>query len=144
MAQTQEKTLTESRMLDVLKHTATLKPPEAKRTLEQLQSRRVELKAGERFELALLLSRDGMDDRALKQSLQLLKRLASEAGEASVLALLALQRQSLEREQRYRMERQNSAELEKKIEHLKGLERELDETNKRMEEPLTPKTEQAK
>ena len=93
---------------------------------------------------ALLLSRDGMDDRALKQSLQLLKRLASEAGEASVLALLALQRQSLEREQRYRMERQNSAELEKKIEHLKGLERELDETNKRMEEPLTPKTEQAK
>lgn len=144
VARRRDKTLTESRMLEVLERAASLKPPETRQRLEQLRSRPVELSAGERFELALLLSRDGMDERALKQSLQLLKQLASETGEASVRALLALQRRSLEREQRYRIERRKTAELEKKIEHLKGLERELDESNKRMEEPLTPKTEQAK
>ena len=138
-AETGQKALTATRALAAMDYVAALNALAAKQRIERLQDRRLEHTAGERLELALLLSRDSMDDRSLKQALQLLKGLANDAEDAGVQALLQLQQHSLEREQRYRAERRKTAELARKIEHLKGLERELDESNKRMEEPLTPK-----
>jgi hypothetical protein len=138
-----ERGLTVPQMLAGLEQVAGLKPKAAKMLIARLQARSDELSAGDRFELALLLSQKG-DDTSLKQAGQLLNRLEADAQAPGVLEILRLQRRNLDLEQRYRSERRKTAELRKKIEHLKGLERELDESNKRMQEPLTPTSEPAR
>jgi hypothetical protein len=129
--------LTVPKMLSGMEQVAGLKPKAAKMLIQRLQAKTDELSAGDRFELALLLSQKG-DDKSLKQAWQLVNRLTADAQAPGVLEILRLQQRNLDLEQRYRMERRKSAELKKKIEHIKGLERELDESNKRMEEPLNP------
>lgn len=130
--------LTATRMLAALERVATLDPSHAQKAAEALQARAVDLTAGDRFELALLLTQKGADDKSLKQAMLLLDGLEAEASEPSVREVLRLQRHRLRLEQLYRNERIRSAGLQKKIEYLKGLERELEESNTRAEEPLAP------
>ncbi|MGD8908628.1 MAG: hypothetical protein PVI92_04715 [Chromatiales bacterium] len=141
--QEQERQLTASRMLDALERVATLNAGDTKQMVEQLQAGANDLTAGERFELLLLLSKQGTDNRSLKQASQLLKALETKANEPSVREVLRLQRHNLHLEKLYRRERKKSAELQNKIEYLKGLERQLDESNTRVEEPSNPKPELA-
>lgn len=137
----QDQTLTATRMLDGLEQVASLNPKTAKQMLQHLRTSSAELTAGDRFVLALLLSQKNTDEKSLKRALLLLNKLEADTKEPGVREVLRLQRHSLNLEQRYRMEREKTVELQIKIEHLKGLERELDESNKRMEEPLTPNPE---
>lgn len=141
--QEQERELTAARMLSDLEQVAALEPKAATKMLEHLRSESGELSAGDRFKLILLLSRKGADDKSLKRAWEILNSLGAEAQDPGVREILQLQRRNLDLEQRYRAERRKTIELKKKIEHLKGLERELDESNKRMEEPLTPNPEPA-
>jgi hypothetical protein len=141
--QEQERKLTAARMLSDLEQVAALEPNAATKMLEHLRSESGELSAGDRFKLLLLLSRKGADDKSLKRAWEILNSLEAEAKDPGAREILQLQRSNLDLEQRYRAERRKTVELRKKIEHLKGLERELDESNKRMEEPLTPNPEPA-
>ncbi len=125
-----------SRMLASLDRIASSKAEEAKQLLKQRQRETAELDANDRFELVLLLSRMGADDTSLKQAQQLLDELETEPRELGVHEILLLQQRILRLEQRYRTERRKSVELNKKIERLKGLEQELDESNRRNAEPL--------
>ncbi len=134
--------LTAPLMLEALGQMASLSPQAEKQRTAQLQAKLATLTAGEQFELALLLSRKGADTKALKRAQLSLKRLADDAKEPKVSALLQLLLRNLELEQRYHMERGKTAELKKKIEHLKGLEQELEDSNKRIETFATPKAEQ--
>jgi hypothetical protein len=128
-----------------LKDIAALKDRERKQLLNQLQEAdTTKLEASDRFYLALLLSNSDMDDKSLKQAQQLLDELAAETKEPGIEAILLLQRQKLSLEQRYRTERRKRIELKKKIENLKGLERLLEESKRRIEEPLTTTPEPAK
>ena len=94
-----------------------------------------------RPELALLLSQKGASNKSLKQASRLLEELASDAGEPGVKEVLQLQQRILALEQLYRAERKKSIELQNKIEYLKGLERELDESNRQIIEPADAKPE---
>jgi Na+-translocating ferredoxin:NAD+ oxidoreductase RnfC subunit len=136
--------LTLTAVLASLKDIAALKDRERKQLLNQLQADTTKLEASDRFDLALLLSNRDMDDKSLKRAQQLLDELAAETEEPGIEAILLLQRQKLSLEQRYRTERRRRIELKKKIENLKGLERLLEESNRRIEEPLTTTPEPAK
>ncbi len=136
--------LTLPAVLASLKGIAALKDRERKQLLDQLQADTTQLEASDRFDLALLLSNRDMDDKSLKRAQQLLDELAAETKEPGIEAILLLQRQKLSLEQRYRTERRGRIELKKKIENLKGLERLLEESNRRIEEPLPPTPEPAK
>jgi cell division protein FtsB len=127
-----------------LKSIAALKGRERKQLLDQLQADTTQLEASDRFDLVLLLSDRDMDDKSLKRAQRLLDELAAETKEPGIAAILLLQRQKLSLEQRYRTERRRRIELKKKIENLKGLERLLEESNRRIEEPLTTTPEPAK
>jgi hypothetical protein len=127
-----------------LKGIAALNGSERKQLLEQLQADTTQLEASDRFDLVLLLSDRDMDDKSLKRAQRLLDELAAETKEPGIEAILLLQRQKLSLEQRYRTERRRRIELKKKIENLKGLERLLEESNRRIEEPLTTTPEPAK
>ncbi|MEJ2691902.1 MAG: hypothetical protein P8166_02325 [Candidatus Thiodiazotropha sp.] len=137
----QLKSLTLPRMLNALQRVAAADTNEAERLSKQLQNGSTELFAGDRFELALLLSQKGASSKSLKQALRLLDELKSEAGEPGVKEVLQLQQRVLALEQRYRRERKKSIELQNKIEYLKGLERELDESNRQITEPAEAKPE---
>jgi hypothetical protein len=139
----QEQGLSPSRMLDALERVATMEPGDSKQMVELLQTGAGNLAAGDRFKLVLLLSQEGANNKSLKQALQLLDGLEAEAKEVSVREVLRLQRHNLRLEQLYRKERKKSVELQKKIEYLKGLERQLDESNKRVKEPPNSNPEQA-
>jgi hypothetical protein len=140
--QAQEHALTAERMLIALERIANVEAEGTKLTVEQLRDGVHDLTAGERFELLLLLTQKGADNQSLRNASQLLKGLEAEASEPSVKQVLRLQRHNLRLEHLYRKERRKSAELQKKIEYLKGLERELDDSNQRVNESLTPKPEQ--
>ncbi len=131
-------------VLASLKDIAALKDRERKQFLNQLQADITKLEASDRFDLVLLLSDRDMDDKSLKRAQQLLDELASETKEPGIEEILLLQQQKLVLEQRYRTERRKRIELKKKIENLKGLERLLEESNRRIEEPLTTTFEPAK
>lgn len=137
----QLKSLTVPRMLSALQRVAAVDTKEAGRLSKQLQNGSAELFAGERFELALLLSQKGASNKSLKQALRLLEELESDAGEPGVREVLQLQQRTLTLEQLYRTERKKSIELQNKIEYLKGLERELDESNRQIIEPAEAKPE---
>jgi hypothetical protein len=140
-ARAQEQGLTASLMLDALERVATVEAGSAKQMAKQLQAEANDLTAGDRFELVLLLSQKGADDKSLRQALLLLNELEAEANDPSVKEVLRLQRHNLHLQKLYRKERRKSAELQKKIEYLKGLEQQLDESNKRAKEPLESKKE---
>lgn len=142
-AHVEEPTLTASRMLAGLERVATLEPKIAKQMIDDAQTGSAEATLGDRFELVLLLSKKGADDKSLKRAILLLDGLESHAKEPGVLEILRMQRRYLLLEQQYRSERRKTAELQTKIEHLKGLEQELEESNRRMEAPLSPKPEPA-
>jgi hypothetical protein len=55
-----------------------------------------------------------------------------------VQEILLLHRRYFTLQKQYRSERNKTIELEKKIEHLKGLEQDLDKSNTRMQESLNP------
>jgi len=139
--QEQEQKLSASRLLAGLQHVAALKPKIAKQMIDHSKTGAAEQTAGDRFELVLLLSQKAVDDKALKRALQLLDGLEADAVETSVREILRLLRRNLLLEQQYRSEQRKTAELQEKIEYLKGLERELEETNRRMEAPSSPTPE---
>ncbi len=141
--QKQEQTLSTSRMLADLERVAAMDASKAKQMIEQLQIESSALSAGDRFELVLLLSQKGSSPKSQKQAWQLLDGLEAETSDPGVKEILSLQRRILSLERLYRLERNKTVELQKKIEYLKGLERELDESNRRIEEPLNPKPEPA-
>jgi valyl-tRNA synthetase len=140
-ARAQEQGLTASLMLSALERVATVEAGNAKQMAKQLQAGANDLTAEDRFELILLLSQKGADDKSLRQALLLLNELEAEANAPSVKEVLRLQRHNLHLQKLYRKERRKSAELQKKIEYLKGLEQQLDESNKRAKEPLEGKKE---
>jgi hypothetical protein len=139
----QGQVLTLSRMLASLGRIASTNDNEAKQLIQRRQSEATELDANDRFELILLLSQKGTDDKSLKQAQRLLEELETEPRELGAREILLMQRRILSLEQRYRSERRKRVELGKKIEHLKGLEQELDESNRRIEEPLPAQPEPA-
>lgn len=142
-AQENERVLTASRMLTALERIAGLATEHTQRRIAALQNGADDFTAEDRFELALLLSRKGANNGSLKQALKLLEELEAEADGPAVKEALRLHRHSLRREQLYRAERSKSSKLQKKIEYLKGLERELEESNKRVKDPLGLETEPA-
>jgi hypothetical protein len=139
--QKQEQTLTTTQMLADLERVTAMDAGKAKQMIEQLQIESSSLTAGDRFELVLLLSQKGSSYKSQKQAWQLLDGLDTETSDPGVKEILSLQRRILSLERLYRLERNKTVELQKKIEYLKGLERELDESNQRIEEPLNPKPE---
>lgn len=139
--QQQEQTLTGAEMLTALADVANLEDKAVKQRVKELQSRSAEPGAVERFELALLLSREAADEKSQKQAMQLFKHLETEVKDAAVLLILQRQQRYLALEKQYRKERKKTLGLEKKIEHLKGLERELEETNMHMGKSLAPNQE---
>ncbi len=141
--QQQMQELTPSRMLSALEHVAILEAGDSTKLVNKLQNWTGDLTAGERFELALLLSQEGADAKSLQRALKLLEELETLANELSVKEMLRLKQRNLHLEQLYRSERKKSVELNNKIEYLKGLERELEETNKHAEEPVGPRPEPA-
>jgi hypothetical protein len=131
-------TLTPALMLASLEKVASMEENSIKQRVKQLQSNTTELTAGERFELALLLSqKEGADEKSLKQAQQLFKHLKNKAKNPGVQEILRLQQRNLSLEKQVRKERKKTIELQKKIEYLKGLEQELEESNKRMNESLS-------
>lgn len=141
--QEQERTLTAARALASLEHVATLDAKNAKQMIKQLQTGSAELSPGDRFELVLLLSQKGSSNKSQKRAWRLLDGLEADVKEPGVKEILHLQRRILTLEQLHRLEHKKTAELQKKIEYLKGLERELDESNRRIEEPLSTRPESA-
>jgi hypothetical protein len=139
--QQQDRTLTGPQMLTALAHVSNLKDKAAKQRVKELQARSAKLSADERFELALLLSRKGADEKLQNQAMKLFKHLETEVKEAAVLEILQRQQRYLALEKQYRKARKKNLGLEKKIEHLKGLERELEETNMHMGKSLGPNQE---
>jgi outer membrane PBP1 activator LpoA protein len=140
-AQGQETGLTPARMLVALERFATLKTANTRQRVERLQTGTTDLTAEDRFELVLLLSQKNAKHKSLNQALRLLDSLESEASEPSVKEILRLQRHNLQLRKLYRSARRKSDKLQKKIEYLKGLERELEESNTRYVEPPPAKPE---
>ncbi|MEJ2609325.1 MAG: hypothetical protein P8179_04355 [Candidatus Thiodiazotropha sp.] len=122
---TKSQNLTPSLMLASLEEVASMEENSIKQRVKQLQSNTTELTAGERFELALLLSqKEGADEKSLKQAQQLFKHLKNKAKNPGVQEILRLQQRNLSLEKQVRKER-------------KKLEQELEESNKRMNESLS-------
>jgi hypothetical protein len=139
--QAQESGLTPARMLAALERFATLETGMARQRIERLQAGNADLTAEERFELVLLLSQKNAKQRSRNRALRLLDRLEPEASEPSVREMLRLLRHNLQLRKSYISARRKGDKLQKKIEYLKGLERELEESNSRFVEPQPAKTE---
>jgi len=142
--------LTAAEMAALLAKVARLAPELVPAEIERLETTATGGGADERLELAYLLSRTDSAGFDSDRALELLKGLAPafEDPEAEAIARLLARTLTLERD--LRLARRETAELQQKIERLKGLERELDDSDGPIEPlstppggPLTPTREPA-
>jgi hypothetical protein len=132
------KVLTLARLLERLDRVATLEPDSTKQRIKQMDARSDKLNPADRYEYALLLSRKGASTKSLNRAVSLLDDLQAHVKDKIVQEILLLHRRYFTLQKQYRSERNKTIELEKKIEHLKGLEQDLDKSNTRMQESLNP------
>jgi hypothetical protein len=130
--------LTLARLLERLDRVATLEPDSTKQRIKQMNARSDKLNPTDRYEYALLLSRKGASTKSLNRAISLLDDLQAHVKDKIVQEILLLHRRYFTLQKQYRSERNKTIELEKKIEHLKGLEQDLDKSNTRMQESLNP------
>ncbi|PVV23438.1 MAG: hypothetical protein B6D74_07715 [gamma proteobacterium symbiont of Ctena orbiculata] len=127
-----------SRLLQRMDRVATLEPGSVQQRTQQLDAKFAELDPADRYEFALLLTRKRSTNRALTRAISILSELQEGANDRIGAEILLLHRRYLTLKKQYRSQRNKSIELEKKIERLKGLEQDLDNSNSRMQEPLYP------
>jgi hypothetical protein len=130
--------LTLARLLRRLDRVATLEPGSTKLRIKQMDARFKELNPADRYEFALLLTRKRASSRSLNRAISILNELQAHVKDRIVQEILLLHRRYFILQKQYRSERNKTIELEKKIEHLKGLEQDLDKSNTRMQESLNP------
>lgn len=137
------KILTLSRMLERIDRVSAFE----QNTVNEISARTDKAPPGlppaDRYEHALLLARKDMDEKALNRTIALLNDLEAEAENRAVQEILRLQQRNLALEKKYQTERRKTAQLQKKIERLKGLEQELEKSNRPLQELLTPQPESA-
>lgn len=130
--------LTLARLLERLDRIATLDPGSVKQRIRQMDARSAELSPADRYELALLLTLNNTSSKALSRAITILDGLKASVKDRIAREIVLLHRRSFILEKQYRSERSKTIELTKKIERLKGLEQDLDKSNTRMQESLTP------
>ncbi len=130
--------LTLARLLERLDRTTTLAPDAAKHLIRQMDARFDELNPADRYELALLLTRNKANNKTLNRAISILDDLKESVKDRIARQILQLHRRSLVAEKQYLSERSKTIELTKKIERLKGLEQDLDKSNTRIQESLNP------
>jgi hypothetical protein len=109
-----------------------------KKQIQQMEKRYSNLKPVERYELALLITKNSSKNSALSRAITILEALQKEVDDRIVKALIDLHRDYYAIKKQYRSEKSKTTELNKKIERLKGLEQDLDKSNSPIREPLTP------
>jgi hypothetical protein len=130
--------LTLARLLERLDRVATLQSGSTNQHIKQMDARFETLNPADKYEFALLLTRKPASGRSLKRAISILNELQAHVTDRIVREILQLHRRYFDLQRQYRSERNKTIELEKKIEHLKGLEQDLDKSNTRMQESLNP------
>lgn len=130
--------LTLARLLERLDRVATRESGSTKQQIKQMDARFKALNPADRFEFALLLTRKGASSRSLNRAISILNELQAHVKDRIAQEILQLHHRNFMLRKQYRSEHNKTIELEKKIEHLKGLEQDLDKSNTRMQESLNP------
>jgi hypothetical protein len=130
--------LTLPQLLYRLDHATTLDSSAKKERIQQMNARFAQLKPADRFEFVLLLSHKDMNNKSLNRAISILNGLEEYIKDPIVRELIRLYRSYFVIKKEYRSERNKTVELNKKIEHLKGLEQDLDKSNSRIQESLNP------
>jgi len=132
------KILTLSRMLERIDRVAAFGQNTVNQSISRINKDPPQLAPADRYERALLLARKGMDEKTLNRTVSLLNDLEANAENQAVREILRLQQRNLILKKQYQTERRKTAQLQRKIERLKGLEQELEKSNRPLQEPLTP------
>jgi len=142
--------LSAAEMATILAEASGLAPEAVPAEIERLQAAAAEGRPGDRLKLAYLLSRTDSARSDPDRGLALMQGLTPALQDPEAQAIARLLAHTLTLEHDLRLARRETAELQQKIERLKGLERELDDSNGPIEplstppgEPLTPTREPA-
>jgi hypothetical protein len=128
--------LTLARLLERLDRLATLDSGSRKQQIQQLDARFSDLNPADRYEFSLLITKKNATNRSLNRAINILDELKESVNDPIVQKILLLHRRNYVLEKQYRSERIKNNELKKKIEHLKGLEQDLDNSNTRIQEHM--------
>jgi hypothetical protein len=134
------KVLTLSRVLERIDRVAAFEQNVVNQSVARLTADPAGLPPADRYELALLLARKGTDEKTANRAASLLKSLEENTANRAVRKILQLQQRILLLEKQYQTEWRKTAQLQQKIERLKGLEQDL-EKSRPMQESLPPQPE---
>jgi|GEM_PF-5886680 len=130
--------LTAPEMATLLAEAARLAPEAVPAEIERLEVAADEGRTGDRLKLAHLLSRTDSATSDPDRALAILKGLAPAFQDPETQEIARLLTRILTLERDLRLARRQTAELQQKIERLKGLERDLDDSNGTIEPLSTP------
>jgi hypothetical protein len=128
--------LTLARLLERLDRIASLDPVSIKQQIQQMDARFGDLNPADRYEFSLLITLKDATNKSLNRAITILDELKENVKDPIVQKILLLHRRNYVLEKQYSSERGKKIELKKKIERLKGLEQDLDNSNTRMQEHL--------
>jgi len=129
--------LTAGQMATALHEVSALAPEAIPAEIQRLEGGAADDRAGDRLKLAYLLGRAGSGTSDPDRALALLKGLEPAFQDPAAQEMARLLAGTFTLEKELRRARRQTAELQEKIEQLKGLERELDDPGATIE-PLSP------
>jgi hypothetical protein len=132
------KVLTLPQLLYRLDRATNLDPSAKKERIKRMDAQFAQLRPADRYEFVLLLTHKDMNNKSLNRAISILNGLEEYVKDPIVRELILLHRSYFVIKKEYRSERSKTVELKKKIEHLKGLEQDLDKSNSRIQESLNP------
>jgi hypothetical protein len=131
-------TLTAGQMATALHEVSGLAPEAVPAEIQRLEVATAKGRAADRLKLACLLGRTDSGTPDPDRALTLLEGLASAFQDQATQEIAHLLARTFALERDLRLARHQTAELQQKIEQLKGLERELDDSDGTIEPLSTP------
>jgi len=133
--------LTAAEMAALLAEVSRMAPETVPAEIERAKAAATKGRASDRLQLAYLLSRTDSATSDPDRALALLKSMAPAFPDPETQEIARLLARTVTLERDLRLARRETAELQQKIERLKGLERELDDSNGPIEPTSRPPAE---